>query len=302
MTLISKLYGGSLRPNDPRRFLVEAMVCGMYADGVVKKEEIEVLERNLQEHEIFSGLNRHTTAELIEIATESILFAGGPMNRIDAIARGLPARTHRMAAFACASEVCYSDGESSEERIYLERLRQALLLEEDEATALKEAARRERGMMEVEDRTRAMRQIMPRFIDAMAIMALADGVVTDAERDAVIGCLRTIADMAVFSDEEIIEAVTTAFARINEKDIEGEVSAMAQSIRSNGDRYWALVYMSVVAMADGYQNWRHMWLLPIVKDRFGFSEAQMDRAMDTAKLTPMGRKLTNEAILANSGR
>jgi tellurite resistance protein len=288
--LISKMYGGGLRPSDPRRFLIEAMVCGMWADGKVEQSELEILERNLQDHELFSGLSRATTTELIEMANESIDFSGGPMERVDAIAKGLAARTHRMAAYAVACEICYADGETSEERIYLEKLRRALLLEDDEATALKEAARRGKGMVEVEDRTRAMRQVMPRFIEAMAIMAMADGVVTEEERTVMLGVLRTIGDMAVLTDDEMADAVDRSFSKINEKEIDREVHELGRNLRAKSDRYWAMVYMMVIAVADGFTNWRHVWVLPLAKDSFDFSDADMDKAMETARTTPVAKK------------
>jgi tellurite resistance protein len=296
MTLISKMYGGGLRPSDPRRFLIEAMVCAMWADGHVEKSELEILERNLQDHELFSGLPRMTTTELIEIANDAIDFAGGAMERVEAIGRGLSSRAHRMAAYAVACEICFADGETSEERIYLEKLRRSLQLEEDEAHALKEAARRGKGMVEVEDRTRAMRQTMPRFIEAMAIMAMADGVVTEEERTSMLGVLRTVGDMAVLTEDELGEAVDRAFSRINEESIDNEVNELAGKLRSPSDRYWATVYMMIIAIADGYQNWRHVWLLSNVMVAFDFSEEQMERAMQTAKQSPPAKKMILKAL------
>ena len=42
---VANLFGGGLKPNDPRRFLIEAMICSMHADGSVDPREIAVLER-----------------------------------------------------------------------------------------------------------------------------------------------------------------------------------------------------------------------------------------------------------------
>jgi uncharacterized membrane protein YebE (DUF533 family) len=285
------MYGGGLKPSDPRRFLIEAMVGGMQADGHIEKSELEIFERNLQDHELFAGLNRKVTAELVEMANESIKFAGGAMQRVETIARGLPSRTHRMAAYAVAAEICFADGETSEERLYLEALKLALGLDDEEAAALKEAARRDKGMAEVEDRTRSMRQLMTKFIDCMAIMAVYDGVVTDKERAAVIGCVKTIADMAVLSDDEIAMTVDDALRKINEKDIENELFNMADNIPTRTDRYWAAVYMMVVALADNYTNWRHLSIFTDIKEIFALSEATMDKAMETAKQTPIGKRI-----------
>ena len=61
MNLVSKMYGGSLRPGDPRRYIVEAIVGAMQADGVISQEELDVLESSLSDHEIFSGLKQEAT-------------------------------------------------------------------------------------------------------------------------------------------------------------------------------------------------------------------------------------------------
>jgi len=97
VNLLSKMYGGSLRPADPRRYLIEAIVGAMQADGVVHKEELAVLEQNLQEHEMFSGLAPDVTRILVEIANESIALAGGPIHTIpcSAHARAKPAFSAR---------------------------------------------------------------------------------------------------------------------------------------------------------------------------------------------------------------
>lgn len=41
---------GTLRPNDPRRFLVEAMLGAMSADGKVHDEELKVMRPQASVH------------------------------------------------------------------------------------------------------------------------------------------------------------------------------------------------------------------------------------------------------------
>ena len=42
--------GGTLKPGDPRRFLIEVMIGAMHADGVVDSREMETLRRLLRDH------------------------------------------------------------------------------------------------------------------------------------------------------------------------------------------------------------------------------------------------------------
>src|SRR5262245_57060663 len=119
MNILSKMYGGSLKPNDPRRFLVESIVGMMQADGVITQDELDALDRNLQEHEVFGGLTPDLTKILIDMAKESIAFAGSPRRRVPYMAKGLPSRSHRMAAYAVACEVGLADELSPVEELYL---------------------------------------------------------------------------------------------------------------------------------------------------------------------------------------
>ena len=66
-TRAKDVIAGTLRPNDPRRFLVEAMIGAMNADGAVDQRERDVLARYLAEHEMFAGVSATNAKLLIEI-------------------------------------------------------------------------------------------------------------------------------------------------------------------------------------------------------------------------------------------
>jgi tellurite resistance protein len=287
VTLLSKMYGGSLRPSDPRRFLVEAIVGAMSADGVIQPAELEVMERNLQEHEMFAGLGQQVLTMLVEMARESIELAGGCLRRLPAIARGLPSHSHRLAAFAVACEVSFADGSSPEEVAYLGHLRTVLMLGDEEAKEIWEASQRSRGLQKVEELTRDLQSLLPWFLECMALVAAMDGQVTQAERNAVAGVLKHMGDMSSLGDREITDAVDSAFRRIHGKDPETELRNVAAAFRASTDRYWAAIYMMVVAVAEGYSNWRQIWLLASAQDAFKLTDADMDRGMATAKLFPV---------------
>jgi uncharacterized tellurite resistance protein B-like protein len=292
VNLLSKMYGGSLKPGDPRRFLIEAIVGAIQADGVVKKEEIEVLEASLAEHEMFAGLSPQVTKALLEMAEDSMAFAGGPFKRIPYMARGLPSRSHRLAAYAVAAEIVLADGPEPDpaEATYLDLLKKWFLLGDHEAKAIFDAARRRRGMAEVEDLTLAMQQLMPFYIECMALMASADGTVTSAERNALLGVLSNVGDLAVLSEDEIQGMLDEAFRKLDGRDPDREVVRIAGAMKTASDRYWGAVYMMILAIADGQHDWRDVWLLGSAQEAFKLDDEEMDRAFASAKLFPIRRR------------
>ena len=94
------VIAGALRPNDPRRFLVEAMIGAMNADQKIDPREQEMIQRRMAEHAMFAGLSPQNARLLLELATDAVNFAGSANARISAIAKGLPARLHRFTAMA----------------------------------------------------------------------------------------------------------------------------------------------------------------------------------------------------------
>jgi uncharacterized tellurite resistance protein B-like protein len=287
MNLVSKMYGGSLRPGDPRRYIVEAIVGAMQADGVISQEELDVLESSLSDHEIFSGLKLEATKLLIDVANEAIAFAGAAIRRIPYMARGLPSRSHRMAAYGVACEIALADGEAPAEVIYLKSLKANFLLGDEEAKAIYEAAKKRRSMTEVEERTRRIIQLVPTFIECMALMAAADGEVTESERRALLGVLSGVGDLAIYGEKELSDVLNAAFKKIGGRDPDREVAKLAASLDSASDRYWAVVYMMIIAIAGGNRDWRNVFLLGSAQDAFKLDDRHMDRAMESAKLFPI---------------
>jgi tellurite resistance protein len=265
---------------------MEAIVGAMQADGVVTKEELEVLETSVAELEMFSSLSPEAVKTLVDIGNESVAFCGSAIRRIPYMAKGLPSRAHRMAAYGVACEIALADGESPPEVLYLRHLKQHFLLGDEEAKAIYEAAKKKRAMAEVEHRTLRMQDIMPLNLDCMAFMAAADGNVTDAERRALVGVLRNIGDMAVLDEAELQSAVNDAFRRIEGRDADRELSQIAQQMGAS-DKYWAAVYMCIMALADGQRDWRHVWLLGSAQDAFKMTDRQMEQAWGSAKLFPV---------------
>jgi uncharacterized tellurite resistance protein B-like protein len=290
MSFLRKMFSGDITADDPRRFIMEAMLASMEADSDVTEEEMDVFERNLEENELFADLTSEARSRLVDIAADAIREAGGGRRRVEAIARGLPSRAHRLTAYAMAVEVAVSDADLPEAEItYLDALQEALALGEEEARALFEGARKKSGLKTVEERAAAMRRVMPRFVDCMALMAAADGKVREEERAGVRAVLRRIPDMAVLTREELDESMEQSFERVEDVDVDSAFAQIADSIRDPADRYWTAVYMMIIGRSDGRTDWREVRCLQLARNRFGLSDSQMDQAMETACQFPAVR-------------
>ena len=186
-----------------------------------------------------------------------------------------------------ACEVCVADRDLAEAEIdFLDNLQHAFGLDEVEAKELFEAARKHSGLLTLEEKTAKMRALMPRFVDCMALMAAADGEVHHQERLGIRAVLRNIPDMSVLTADELDEAIEVAFERVAGKDVKTELDAIAKVIALAADRYWTVVYMMIIALADGKGDWREVAFLEATKQTFELSDYQMDVAMDTARQFP----------------
>src|SRR3954471_24119652 len=138
-------FTGTLKPSDPRRFLVEAMLGAMAADGKIQEGELATMQRHLEQHEMFSGLPERHQAVLLELARDAISFAHDPLARIPAIARGLPSRLHKLTALSMACEIVVADTfVDRSEVIYLKTLRRALRIAGPEFEEIFRAAHEKR--------------------------------------------------------------------------------------------------------------------------------------------------------------
>ncbi|MBA3500132.1 MAG: TerB family tellurite resistance protein [Deltaproteobacteria bacterium] len=287
MSFLRKMFSGKVGADDPRRFLVEAMLGAMEADGDVTESEMVTFEGTLGGHSLFEGLSGEEIGRLTDIAADAIREAGGGKGRFAAMAKGLPSRHQRLCAYAMACEVCVADRELAESEIdFLDGLQTALALDETEAKEVFEAARRHSGLMTLEEKSEKVRALMPAFVRCMALMAAADEEVHHEERLGMRSVLRAIPDMQVLTGAEIDEAVDVALARVAGKDTKAELGEIAKDVELNADRYWITVYTMIIALADGKTDWREDAFLAQLHKTFGLSDKQMDLAMQTASQFP----------------
>jgi len=287
MSFLRKMFSGKVASDDPRRFLVEAMLGAMEADGDVTEEEMATLEGNLANHSLFEGLSGEELGRLTDLAADAVREAGGGKARLPAMAKGLPSRSQRLAAYAMACEVCVADRELAESEIeFLDQMQKAFALDDNEAKEVFEAARKHSGLLTLEEKSAKVRELMPAFVHCMAMMASADEEVHHEERLSMSAVLRNIPDMSVLTSAELDEAVDVALERLKGKDVVAELDSVAAQIPNGADRYWVAVYVMIIALADGTSDWREIKFLESLKAKFQLSDLQMDVAMQTAAQFP----------------
>src|SRR4051812_41537730 len=127
MSFLRKMFSGKVGADDPRRFLVEAMLGAMEADGDGTEEAMATFGGTLGSRSLFQGLSGEEIGRLTDIAADAIREAGAGKGRFEAMAKGLLSRHQRLTAYAMACEVCVSDKHLAESEIeFLDGLRAAL--------------------------------------------------------------------------------------------------------------------------------------------------------------------------------
>ena len=285
---VKSLLGGALRPGDPRRFLIEAMVGAMTADGVIDAREHAVMERTISEHPLFAGLGAPAARTLIDLSMDAIRFAGDSLGRVAAIARGLPARIHRLAAYGMAAEIAVADEQITEgELSFLEGLRIALRISPLEAESVVAAARSGTVAAYVDDRFLRAKSMISVAAEVFALRALAKAMATDEHRFAVREFFAAIPDLALPKDELDTE-LYRAFRRPRARGAQvfSELERVAQVLPDPVDRYWMLVYALVAELPATVPSWRVIPFVGVMQAAFQIVDTDMELAVVDALTFP----------------
>ncbi len=285
---VKALLGGGLRPNDPRRFLVEAMIGAMNADGIMDPREAQTLEHEITSHPLFVGLGVAAARTLINLSNDAIRFAGSAFSRAPAIARGLPARIHRLAAFGMAAEVAVADQQLVESELhFLETLRLELRIAPLESEALIAQARAGQLAEYLEDRYRRIRSLIPVTCEVFALRALVRGAAHDEERFRIRDFFLAIPDLALVPDELDLQ-LYQAFRRPRAADAQvfGELSRVAASLPDPVDRYWLVIYTLVAELPATVPTWRVIPFTGVMQQAFQINDTDMELAVIDALTFP----------------
>lgn len=285
---VKDLLGGGLRPNDPRRFLIEAMVSAMSADGQIDARETSMMQHTIANHEMFRGLGANAAKTLIELSTDAIKFAGSAIARAPAIAKGLPARIHRLAAYGMAAEVALADQQlAPSELTFLEALRIALRISPLESESIVGAARSGQLPAYLEDRYLRIKSMIPVAAEVFALRALARSNATDEQRFLVRDFFAAIPDLAL-SPDELDTALFRAFRRPRAPDAQvfSELARVAQTLPDPVDRYWMAVYTLVAETPSTIPSWRVIPFVGVMQAAFQIVDTDMELAVIDALTFP----------------
>jgi hypothetical protein len=285
---VKDLLGGGLRPNDPRRFLIEAMIGAMNADGVVDQRESAVMEQQIAAHPLFQGLGVAAARTLIGLSNDAIKFAGSAVARTPAIAKGLPARIHRLAAYTMAAEVAVADQQLDQGEIsFLEALRIALRISPIESGRIVEAARGGWANDHLDDRYLRIKNLIPVAAEVFALRALARGIANDEQRFKVRDFFAAIPDLALTKDELDAELYRSfRRPRAPNAQVFGELAHLAQSLPDPVDRYWLVVYTLVAEMPATVPSWRVIPFIGVMQAAMQITDTDMELASVDALTFP----------------
>lgn len=286
---VRDLLGGGLRPNDPRRFLIEAMIGAMNADGVVDARETAVLEQQIAQHPLFHGLGPGAARTLIDLSNDAIRFAGSAFGRAPAIAKGLPARIHRLTAFGMAAEVAVADQMLEQSELtFLEALRIALRIAPNEAEQAVAAARGGQLAAYLDDRYLRIKNLIPIAAEVFTLRALARGASNDDHRFKVRDFFAAIPDL-VLSRDELDSELYRAFRRPRAPDAQvfGELARLASGLPDPVDRYWMVVYTLVAELPATVPSWRVIPFMGVMQAAFQVTDTDMElAAVDALAFAP----------------
>jgi uncharacterized membrane protein YebE (DUF533 family) len=287
MGFLRSMFGSGLTEDDPRRYLVEAMVAAIEADGQVTDGELSALHQKLEKNEAFASLSSDARERLVDQAADAVEAAGGGRGRVEAIAKGLPSRSEKLLAYTLACDLCVSDDDLAEKEIaYLEALQGALGIPDEEAQGIFEAARRGSAVLTIEERADKTKVLIPRFLEAMALMTLADGKIDDSETERIEMVIKHIADMRALDEAQLHDEVVAAFDRVGSRDVGQVLTEIAAAITNPTDRFWTTTYMMIISIADKDEDWQELGLLGRAQKEFGLTSPQMDAAMKIATQFP----------------
>lgn len=261
-TITAELLGGTLRSADPRRFVVEAMVCAMNADGVVDPREVAVLRRHLAGHPLFIDMPPVVADTMISLATDAMEFAGGPYARIEAIAAGLPSRIHRLTAYGMAVQIVRADGElAPSELAFLDRLRARLHITTD-------------------DSVERIHGLVPAAARLFALRAHTRGGLDDTGGH-VRELFRAIADLAEGCEDALSNALAAPAPETSL--VHDELRQLADAVPDAIDRWWLAVYVLADEPAAG-RAWRRSLFGCLLQSAFGLAADDLDLASEEAKI------------------
>ncbi len=285
---VKELLGGGLRPNDPRRFLIEAMIGAMHADGIADPREQAAMQQQISHHPLFAGLGANAAKTLVELSNDAIKFAGSAVARAPAIAKGLPARIHRLAAYGMAAEVAVADEQLVDgELAFLEALRIALRISPYEAEHVVAAARAGQLSAYLDDRYLRVKSMVSVAAEVFALRALARAQATDDHRHKVRDFFAAIPDLAMRPDELEAE-LYRAFRRPRAANAQvyGELSRVAQALPDPVDRYWMVVYTLVAEQPATVPSWRVIPFMGVMQAAFQITDTDMELAVVDALTFP----------------
>ncbi|MDX2078512.1 MAG: tellurite resistance TerB family protein [bacterium] len=118
------------------------------------------------------------------------------------------------------------------------------------------------------------------YLEAMLILAMADGDLEDSEiSDMIVNCIQHPA-LSGLSDKAILNSLNDSYRKMQRQGNDKRISEMAHVLTTTQQRMDALGVALSVSMADGTIEPQELVLLKQMQRAFGLTDAQVQQAMD----------------------
>ncbi len=276
---LGDLYGQPARAGDPRRFFIELALACRYELGPEDPVDIAVAHDALQQHPLLIGLTERQVADLGNLAIDAVRQAGGGLARAPAIARGLPGRACRLAAFALVEDLWRTASPTSLRCV----LPAVLRLDRDEVDALVGAGRRGAALPALGALLARARVLLGPLARMLAIRAVALEAMSGDHLARACGFVAGLVDLEV--DGAGADAtLRAAFAEVGVPGVGvyATLAAIAGSLTRAGDRYWMMVYALTAEAPATIRSWRMLPFVVQLQTALGLTDVDIDLAVSDA--------------------
>ncbi len=269
MTLLKRLFGGQTRGDEPHvRLFLETMLIMIAADGSVDDKEMRRFMAQVRAHPQLSHLSQRMIDKHLQEAFVAIRREGLEQ-RIVAISKGLRRRDQRLAAVGMAMSIASGDGQMSDEELaVLGMLQGSFELTEDDLAAAASAAR-DGSLDSFMDEDAPVEQY---YIEAMMLMAAADGDIDPAELDKFGQELAHQRHFDHVTPEQAGVYMERSLNVLETEGLEARLTAIAAHLTTDAQRQIAFELVVEMCLADGNADPQERALLKLFQERLGLSD------------------------------
>ncbi|MBN1287190.1 MAG: TerB family tellurite resistance protein [Anaerolineae bacterium] len=256
------------------RAYVEAVILMTYADGVIEADEVLELYRKFSAQSELSACSEQDIKNLIDRSITA-LYEQGIDDRITAIAKILTAKDRRLEAIELALAVCIADRDiAPAELAMLKQMQAHFGLSNAELAPL---VYKYRDMFDQLVGPIGMWSLSEEraYVEAVIIMANADGIIDDKEIDELNRKFMTQPKLNKLGESDIRELIDTTVIALEEQGIEKRIEAIAAILTATPQRLEAIDLALAICLSDAEVAPAELVVLKQMQTQFELTDAQI---------------------------